>query len=109
MEVTAHALGSYGRNLDQRTCVYQRSAIDEISHDGTGTCEREPAWFYLRSSYDRSALSVSCSSFYFKTDLGTLILSRPSFSTKTASFEMISSHDPQTHRVPEVQLKKIGW
>ena len=30
-------------------------------------------------------------------------------SFEATALEMISSHDPQTHRVPEVQLKKIGW
>ena len=84
MDVRAHVLGSYGRNLDQRTCVYQRSAFDEISHDRASTYDWEPAWFYLRSPYDRPALSVSCSSLFFKTHLGTLIPSRPPFSTKTA-------------------------
>ena len=48
MEVRSRVLGYYGRNHDQRTCVYQRGAIDEISHDGTGTCERAPA-FIIRS------------------------------------------------------------
>ena len=50
MEVRARVLGSYGRNRDQWTCVYERSAIDEISHEHAGTCNRDPTWIYLRSS-----------------------------------------------------------
>ena len=37
MEVRTPVLGPYGRNRDQRTCVYQRSAFDEISHDRAST------------------------------------------------------------------------
>ena len=101
MEVMARVLGCYGRNRDQQTCVCQRSAFDEISHDRAGTCDQKPPGF----TFDHHRIDPRCpclplSFLFFETSLGTLIPSRPPFSTKTASLEVLSSHDPHIHRAP---------
>ena len=56
MEVMARVLGCYGRNRDQRTCVYQRSAFDEISHDRAGTCDQKPPGF----TFDHHRIDPRC-------------------------------------------------
>ena len=56
MEVMARVLGYYGRNRDQQTCVCQRSAFDEISHDRAGTCDRKPPGF----TFDHHRIDLRC-------------------------------------------------
>ena len=76
MEVMARVLGRYGRNRDQQTCVYQRSAFDEISHDRAGTCDQKPPGF----TFDHHRIDQRCPclpvSPFFETSLGTISLGR---------------------------------